>query len=349
MSEHYTVPLQYLHVDHNAFNYTACIDYITFLVTIVTIRSGTQFRYVQDHLEEHLHKTPFITMVEPTAGKVFNQFELTLYDAHANSHDAIDAVFKHLGERFPLASPPVILTLEAGIDAFPKFYTLDKIHAMTYWMQTHIHAHGDNPRQWNPELRDPKKHKDGAFTYFGLDHANRSDFNPEHELYIGQMDGDKQVKVYSHITDRGVPIPKAEHCARSEAKLQGTALAALGIHTLDDLGKLDFNKLAKHIRFANIISLNDATAGKNLFYAAGLKALWDDRAVCLVGGMSQFYRYKTTGKPRFKGQLQPRDWSKFATAAKAMNRIVDREFAKLGAEFHKEKNRENEHSEQITG
>lgn len=327
------------YIDTTAYRFEAVVDWFAFRIETV---KPTQFRHIRARLAERIGPKLHVEPIDSDTGKrKFDEggtttvFSFKVYDAIGNNHQKLVDLFDHLAAKFPLVNVPQVTGLEIALDAYSQRHSDDDLREATRWLMEHLSTPNENVRQYDPSLRTEKKN-----ILFNQESTQLA-LNPELNLRTGNRGTDLSYQVYWKRTDKGgqVVLEHNQWRARAEFTLLGDKLAAEGIKILDDLAMFDLGSLAKYLRFANLMNLEQAINGKNPFVASGISSVWDDRAVCLALGWKRCDR--GTDGYRRHAQSRTLNYSRHTEPNKILNRIVTDKFAKLAARYLTKKNNEN--------
>lgn len=336
------------YIDTKAYRCEAVVDWFAFRIETV---APTQFRYIQAHLAERIGSKPHIEPIDADTGKrkhdeggTSTVFDFKVYDGIANNCEELLGLFDYLATKFALAGVPTVTGVEIALDAYSRRGNEDDLRKMTLWMMQHLNAPNENVRQYDPSLRTKKKN-----ILFNQESRTLA-LNPELNLRMGNRGAGLSFQVYWKRTDKtggdddlcpAKPLPRDQWRARAEFTLLGDRLAEEGVHSTNDLATFDLASLAKHLWFGNPITLAEATAGVDLTRATAIRAVWDDRAVCLnpIGR-----NRRNTGTDGYRKHTSPKPlkYSRYVTPNKVFNRIVTNAFANLGTRYLAKRNNEND-------
>ena len=334
------------YIDTSAYRFEAVVDWISFQIETV---EPTQFPHIQKRLTEQIGSKPYVRPIDPDTGKrkhdeggTTTVFHFKVYDHIANNAEKLLGLFADLSGEYPLQGAPLVTGIEIALDAYSRSGSDYALQMAAQWMMEHLSAPPVNVRQYDPSRRTKNKN-----VMFNQETRSLA-INPELNFRTGNQRDDLSFQVYWKRTDklddedsgrRGKELAQHLHRARAEFTLVGDLLETEGIHTLDDLAVFDLGRLSRHLRFANLMTLDQATAGMDSLRATSLRSVWDQRAVCLAPGWMR----RDTGSDghRRHAQPAPRKHSRYTTPNKGMNRIVSDRFAQLGARYLAKKNNEN--------
>lgn len=334
------------YIDTSAYRFEAVVDWFAFQIETV---EPTQFHHIQKHLTGWIGSKPYVCPIDPDTGKrkrneggTSTVFHFKVFDEIANNGQKLLELFAYLTGKFPLARVPLVIGIEIALDAYSRSGSDNALQMASLWMMEHLSAPPVNVRQYDPSRRTKNKN-------IMFDQESRTlAINPELNFRTGNREDDLSFQVYWKRTDKpddedggrgGKELPRHQQRARAEFTLVGDRLATEGIHTLDHLAAFDLGRLARHLRFANLMPLAQATTGMDALKATSLRSVWDERAVCMAPGWMR----RETGSDghRRHAQPAPRKHSRYTTPNKGMNRIVSDRFAQLGARYLAKKNNEN--------
>lgn len=238
-----------------AFKTRAVIDWID---VAVTLKSGTQFRYVQEKLRTILDLTtpPFVKAVSSGAGGVATRFVIRLHDAHAATLRELERITAALALTHPFAEPPEVAGIELALDFYSRGNP-DDVLELVRRLQSSIEAYG-NPRQFDPEKAPTPKHGNRFLNRDRPEPVSGLVLDPRLNLRIGNAGDAVQWQIYDKRTDNNCqPIPPSQRRARAEFALSGEELATriLGpnagsrLATLTELKTFNFETLARLLHF----------------------------------------------------------------------------------------------------
>ena len=238
-----------------AFHTRAVIDWIELTLTLKT---ETQFRYVQSQLQSilELDTRPFVKPVHPGAGDVSRRFAIRLHNNHAVTLHEIERIMAALALSYPFAAPPEVTSIELAVDFYPR-HDPDDIPALVHRLQSSIDARG-NPRQFDPHKARNRKHCNRFLNPDKPEPVTGLTLDPSLNLRIGNKGDPLQRQIYDKRTDNnGQPVAPGERRARAEFTEAGHELVwrVLGAKAgsapvgLDDLRTFKFEKLADLLHF----------------------------------------------------------------------------------------------------
>jgi hypothetical protein len=239
-----------------AFRTKAVIDWIDLTVTL---KSGTQFRYLQDELRSILDITgsPYVKPVDAGAGKVATCFVLRLQDAHASTLRDLERTTAALALAYPFAKAPEVSGIEVALD----FYSRDDpnaVPALVHRLQRSLEADGSNPRQFDPDKAAKPKYCNRFLNRDRPEPVTGLILDPHLGLRVGNKRDAIQWQVYDKRTDNnGQLLEPSKRRARAEFTLTGKELAkrVLGANAgsrlanLEDLRTFRFETLAGLLHF----------------------------------------------------------------------------------------------------
>lgn len=308
-----------------AFKTRACIDWLR--VRIVT-KEPTQFRWIQDVLTRILNQKEdvltHVKTINPGAGNSSCEFEFSLHDEHANSHNEIERVLAALAKFFPFAAPVTISAIEIALDFRPRVQDARAVTEMVHRLQSQIAVRG-NARQYDP-VTD---------TYTRIDEFRANHPDPDKTLRIGNEGENLGWRVYFKRTNNKQPLDPSQHRARAEFTLSGDALSQYGLNELADLQHFRFESTAGLLHFRVMKPLVQIIAGKNQLYADTVERFYQKVSGSVAGypfGWRKFER-KPDGTPRHGGRSKIRKYNAHTVADDELNRIVRKRLADLSKTF----------------
>jgi hypothetical protein len=225
----------------------------------VTLKSGTQFRYIQDKLQSILGLTSrqYVKPVNAGAGNVATCFVLRLHDAHAATLRDLERVTAALALAYPFAEAPEVTGIEVALDFYSR-HTPDAVPPLVLRLQSSLDAHGGNPRQFDPDKAAMPKHGNRFLNRNRPEPVTGLILDPRLNLRIGNGGDAVQWQVYDKRTDNNrQPIEPSQRRARAEFTLTGLELAkrvfgpnaGSRLAKLDDLRTFKFETLAGLLHF----------------------------------------------------------------------------------------------------
>lgn len=217
-------------------NYTAnaVVDWVGFVVKLGRASHG-------GHLKRML-ETEGVSRAIPLnagAGGAATDFKIELQ--HPEKSDVIRKVTSRLETDYGFVDKPVVTGLEVSID----FWQKDSQALLTEEITKRLMMSITPPVIHNPRLAND--------TESIVLPDRRATIDPEMTLYVGNNSDDLLWRVYWKRTDETFvgdegkrqpkPLPQSEWRARVEVRIQGNALASLGIVHPDDLEKASFERL----------------------------------------------------------------------------------------------------------
>lgn len=317
-------------LDTRGVKFKGVIDWLELQIKTA---SPTQFQYIQAALAESLKGKPYVKPLDPSTGKrltcqdkTTTVFQIRLYDEHANSYREMLKVIEHLEKKHPLIGKPKITGIEFSFDAYCP--DDEKLRQVASHFMGHLAAPNIDVRKFDP-VRGKTRRID---QWPDIDPTC-----PDGSLYVLSKAEPLAYRVYLKCTDgkgddqEGKKLPRDQWRARAEFTLAGKKLEEHGLRTVDDLASVDIAKLGKYLRFANLKSLDEVLEGQNPFVAESIRSVWDERAVCLSGGWKRSNR----GQDGYRKHANPDTLtvSRWAEMDYQLNRIVDRESAKLARAY----------------
>jgi hypothetical protein len=238
-----------------AFRTRAVIDWIELAVTL---KSGTQFRYVQAALRSILGLTtpPYVEAVKAGAGGVATRFVFRLHDAHAATSRELERITAALALVHPFAEPPEVTSIELALDFYSR-HDPNAVPGLVHRLQSSIEARG-NPRQFDPDKAPTPKHGNRYLNPDLPEPVSGLNLDPRLNLRIGNAGDPVQWQIYDKRTDNNrQPIDASQRRARAEFTLTGEELATrvfgpnVGsrLATLTDLRAFRFETLAGLLHF----------------------------------------------------------------------------------------------------
>lgn len=217
-------------------NYTAraVVDWVAF---IVKLGSASHGGYLKRQLESH--GVSRAIPLNAGAGGAATEFRIELQ--HPERFAVISEIISRLKADYSITEEPVITAIEVSIDFLQKNGDVTAINEMTVRLMRSITP---------PEIINPRFANDVESIVLP---DRRAKTDPKMTLYIGNNNADLLWRVYwkrtdeTFVGDEGMRqpkwLPESEWRARTEVRIQGNALAALGIKHPADLGNFSFERL----------------------------------------------------------------------------------------------------------
>lgn len=217
-------------------NYTAhaVVDWVAFVVKLERASHGG---YLKRLLEKH-----GVSEAAPRnagAGSAATEFLIKLQ--HPKKHAVINEVISDLEADYGLTEKPVMTGMEVSIDFWEKDAEPGAGKEITARLMKSIAPQVIN----NPRLSNDVESI--------VLPDRRAKIDPEMTLYVGNKKDDLLWRVYWKRTDETFPgedgkrvpkpLPESEWRARAEVRIQGDALASLGIAHPADLENFSFERL----------------------------------------------------------------------------------------------------------
>lgn len=322
-----------------AFRTRAVIDWIELAVTL---KSGTQFRYVQAALHSilGLATRPYVKAVNAGAGGVATRFVLRLHDAHAATLRELERVTGALALAHPFAKPPEVTGIELALD----FYSRGDPNAvadMVHRLQSSIEANGKNPRQFDPDKAPKPKHGNRFLNRDRPEPVTGLTLDPRLNLRIGNAGDAVQWQIYDKRTDNNrQPIEPSQRRARTEFTLAGQELAkrvlgpdaGLRLANLADLHTFKFETLACLLHFRQFKPVETISLAPVLASTLPkIKALHEHGIMNYHLGSVATYRDKR--RPTDVGRRVPLKHSRHTVADAELNDIARRTLKALTSRF----------------
>jgi hypothetical protein len=237
------------------FKSRAVVDWIELGVTL---KNGTQFRYIQDKLQSilDLKSRPYVKPVNAGPGKVATCFRLRLHDAHTATFRDLERIMTALSLVHPFADTPTVTGIEVALDFYSR-NDPNAVQELVLRLQRGLQAYG-NPRQFDPDKAAAPKHGNRYLNRERPEPVTGLILDPRLNLRIGDIGDAVQWQVYDKLTDNnGQPVESSQRRARAEFTLTGEELARriLGANcgsrlaNLDDLRTFKFETLAELLHF----------------------------------------------------------------------------------------------------
>jgi hypothetical protein len=320
------------------FRTRAVIDWIELTVTL---KSGTQFRYLQDTLGSVLSLTtrPYVKPVNAGPGNVASRFVLRLHDGHAATLRDLERITAALALAHPLAEPPEVTGIELALDFYSR-HDPNAVPGLVHRLQASIEAHG-NPRQFDPVKAATPKHGNRYLNPNRPEPVTGLILDPRLNLRIGNAGDAVQWQIYDKRTDNNrKPIEPSQRRARAEFTLTGNELAkrVLGpnagsrLTTLDDLRTFRFETLARLLHFRQLKPIEAIT--NNPIHATTLTKLGYLRKHGITNyPLGSVSTYRDSRRPASMGRTTALKHSSHTAADAELNDIARRTLKALTGRF----------------
>ena len=263
-------------------NYTAraVVDWVAFVVKLERASHGG---YLKRLLEKH-----GVSEAAPRnagAGRAATEFLIKLQ--HPEKYAVINEVISRLEADYGLAEKPAMTGIEVSIDFWEKDAEPRAGKEITARLMKSIAP---------PVITNPRLVND--VESFVLP-DRRAKIDPEMSLYVGNEKDDLLWRVYWKRTDDTIlgedgkrvpkPLPESEWRARAEVRIQGDALAALGITNPANLENFSFERLHalgyyKFCRHDSSVPVMNTIWNRDAARSAGIS---ENSPACVLGMFAQ--------------------------------------------------------------
>lgn len=255
---------------------TAVVDWVAFTVKLKSASHGGHLKRKYEGIGVS-HAKP----LDAGSGSAAHAFRIVLQ--HPDKHRVIQNLLADLERSHGLAESPTLDALEVAVDFWPTGNDFGAAADITKRLMM-----GLTP----PVLKNPRLVDDTPLTYL----PTGDDIDTGRTLYVGNDDDDLMWRVYWKHTDETFvgddskrypkPLPEAEWRARAEVRLQGAALASMGLVTPMDLATFSFQRLYSlgYFKFCSHATGSGVVASNPFaLYAAQQLGVDQEAPACMLG------------------------------------------------------------------